>query len=462
LALALTVVSPRAEEQKPKAITGEIVSAVRSWVEAVRTHSPGRADAAVVAIAALSHEARERLDAGMMLFLRALLGAAYTTGGNTAARSVVDLGHAAGNPDANAFLKQAATLHADVAAYGDRFPVRPTGGATAAPSRIEELRIGRGSGFTRLERNEPVSPLLTSNRILLNQDGEIVGETVASWNWPFARFLLDLIDAVNVETVMTRRARPKPTTDPFIGAWYHASTAYMFASGTYGDLTPHLQHAGDVLPDNALTLFDRGCYAELLGLPMHQALTSDDDVIARRLESASAAPTWVTPGSQPSSRIPAAEKTNGEAERLYRRSLAVDPLLIEVRVRLARLLDLRGRDEEAAAELETALSGEPIGEVAFYAHLIAGRVAQDLGRFDEASHHYHSALGQFPDAQSPLLASSQLALRKSDVSATLAPIARLGDRSAVFTADPWWQYHLCAGRDADDLLRALWASVPRP
>jgi Flp pilus assembly protein TadD len=91
----------------------------------------------------------------------------------------------------------------------------------------------------------------------------------------------------------------------------------------------------------------------------------------------------VTPGSQPSSRIPAAEKTNGEAERLYRRSLAVDPLLIEVRVRLARLLDLRGRDEEAAAELETALSGEPIGEVAFYAHLIAGRVAQDLGRFDD-------------------------------------------------------------------------------
>ncbi len=98
---------------------------------------------------------------------------------------------------------------------------------------------------------------------------------------------------------------------------------------------------------------------------------------------------------------------------------------------------------------------------AYYAHLFAGRAAQATGQTSEAARHYQDAAALFPDAQSALLASSQLALLGSDVAATLAPVERLGARSAVFTADPWWQYHLAAGRDADDLLKALWASVPR-
>jgi hypothetical protein len=44
---------------------------------------------------------------------------------------------------------------------------------------------------------------------------------------------------------------------------------------------------------------------------------------------------------------------------------------------------------------------------------------------------------------------------------TLGPVERLGARTTVFTADPWWQYHLAAGRDANALLKAVWASVPR-
>ena len=210
----------------------------------------------------------------------------------------------------------------------------------------------------------------------------------------------------------------------------------MFASGLYGDATPHLHHASMLLPDDALALFDRGCYAEILGLPMHQALV-------------------------PTAGIPPAAKTNAEAERLFRRALAADPSLVEARVRLARLLDLRNRHEEAATQLKTALASNPTGAVGFYAHLFAGRVAQSLGHTAEASHHYRDGLALFPDAQSALLASSQLALLQSDVPATLAPVERLGVRTAVFSADPWWQYHLAAGRDADELLKELWAHVPK-
>jgi tetratricopeptide (TPR) repeat protein len=208
-------------------------------------------------------------------------------------------------------------------------------------------------------------------------------------------------------------------------------------------------------------LFDRACYAEILGLPIHQELVPDATVDQRAQGQSGAPPVWKTPAWEPAVRIPPAAKTNAEAEQLFRRALAIDPSLVEARVRLARLLDLRGRHEEAGVELKTALGQNPTGVVAFYAHLFAGRAAQAAGRSDEAAHHYHGALEIFPDAQSALLAASQIALLRSDVADTLAPLARLGARSAVFTADPWWQYHLGTGRDADDLLRAVWGTTPR-
>jgi hypothetical protein len=38
-------------------------------------------------------------------------------------------------------------------------------------------------------------------------------------------------------------------------------------------------------------------------------------------------------------------------------------------------------------------------------------------------------------------------------------VSHLGAASAGFNADPWWQYHLAAGRDADALLRDVWSKV---
>ena len=70
--------------------------------------------------------------------------------------------------------------------------------------------------------------------------------------------------------------------DPFVSAWYHAATAYMFATGSYGDVTPHLSQGAERLPDDAWMLFDRGCYAEILGLPMHQALVPERDTVGQR------------------------------------------------------------------------------------------------------------------------------------------------------------------------------------
>ena len=455
LAAAVVLLVVPLNAQKPRTnIDDASLAALRTWVEAVGAHTPGQSDAAVATVAAFTYDTREDLNTGISLFFAALLGWSYNTGNNKAAQAIVAIGHAAGRD----FLKRAAVLHSDVAADGDLHPRPAALPAKAPPRRMQQLQLGRGGAAQTFTLDEPIPALLMADRVVLNKDGEVVGEVVSTWNWHFARSLLDLLGAGPRKKILSD-GKPDRATDPFVSAWYHATTAYMFARGLYGDATPHLHHASIILPDDALAAFDRGCYAEILGLPMHQALIPDASV-GQRARGAGV-PTWTTPPWEPTIRIPEAAATNAEAERLFRRAISIDPSLVEARVRLARLLDLRNRHEEAAAELNTALAAAPPDIVAFYAHLFAGRAAQSMGRIDDASRQYRDAREIFPDAQSALLAASQVSLLGADATAALAPIAHLGARSAKFTADPWWAYHLAAGRDAEGLLKALWASVPR-
>jgi tetratricopeptide (TPR) repeat protein len=453
LTIVLALASAPTGAQNPKPITGQTAVAVQSWVDAVRTHRPGRADAPVPKIASLTYADREELNAGLSFFFAGLLGWTYDTKGNAAAKEIVEIGHGAGNPTAVAFLKQAAVLHADAAAYGDR---DADGTATVADPATDRVEVRSGMGRTTVSPGTAVSPLLHRGRLIIAHDGEVLGDVAASWNWPFARFLLDLLLTGRTETPTAGAERGR-AADPFVSEWYHATTAYMLAAGTYGDLTAHLEHAAKLLPNDARVLFDRGCYAELFGLPMHQALVDDRNPAMAGYKAD--APVWAY--REPLLRIPPADRTNAEAERLFRRAAEADPALAEARVRLARLLQLRNRHREAADELKLALAGSPDDVTAFYGRLFAARSAQALGSASEAAAHYQEALRLFPHAQSALLGASQVALVDSDLAGALAAVARLGPQSSDSDADPWWRYHLGPGRDADNLLRAVWASVPR-
>jgi tetratricopeptide (TPR) repeat protein len=412
----------------PRQINFATVQAVHAWVTIIEKHSPGKDDDSVAAIHAMSFEDRGELNTGLGLFFTILKDQPVVTRSEPQKRIAQLARDARQHPGAAAFLKRAAVLHSDAAVYNDYPMVQPVGLPQAAQSA------------------NGVNPLLLNHELTLDKDGEILGHVSADWNWPFARSLLDLLS-------------PKPADDPFVGTWYHAISAYMIGSGLYGEATPHLQRAAAVLPDDANTLFDRACYAEIMGLPKTQVLLSDDDVLAREAQRAGRHLPRTTVGSATNLGIPLAAATNEEAERLFRRALKVDPDYVEARVRLGRLLELRKRHDEAAAELATALAAKPTGYVAYYAQLFAGRAAQSLGRIDEALAHYREASALYPGAQSALLAESQAALLGADVPGTLAPIDRLDHSSTA--KDPWWHYDLAAGRDADAILTDMWAKVPR-
>jgi tetratricopeptide (TPR) repeat protein len=447
--------------------TAASVAAIHQWVDAVNQHVPGQPDDAVRAIVAMTYRARRDLDTSYSLFMRVLRERDVVVTRSEMDRAVARLARVVrADPGPAVFLKRAAVLHADAVVFARRFP-RPPDDAPAPPSRRTESVDGR----REIVSAEPPAPLLTNRRVTITRDGLIIGDGPADWNLPFARTLLDELLRPTVhsmtpipcsdEVAEALRRAGKASADcvsgfvgtppvtredrEFVAAWYHAIAAYLFAMGMNGDSTDHLHQAARVLPDDPRLLFDRGTYAEWFGLPIYQAVKDE----------AATNPYKVVSG------IPAEDKTNAEAERLYRRALEVDPSYVEARVRLARLLDRRGRHDDAAMEIGRALAARPAGVVGFYARIVAGRIASARGRHEEALQHYREASSIYARAQSALLGASHAALMLADVSQTLAPLQDLPDDQGAPATDPWWDYQLGAGRDVNALLAALWARITK-
>jgi tetratricopeptide (TPR) repeat protein len=236
----------------------------------------------------------------------------------------------------------------------------------------------------------------------------------------------------------------------------------------FGDARAQLGAAAVLVPNDPLVLFDRANYAEMQGMPESQILLSAEDIAAQRATLGPPMRNTLMAQSDAAKRtgVRPANVENAEAERLFRSALAIDPRLVEARVRLARLLQDRGRHAEAAAELALSLSSpersDPV--VTFYAHLFAGRTDRALGRLETAAAHFQDALALFPNAQSALLGASQIAVLRADVEAALGALRQLdvSNASADRRTDPWWAYSIGLGRNADVLLAAMWANARRP
>jgi tetratricopeptide (TPR) repeat protein len=306
--------------------------------------------------------------------------------------------------DLNYTLKRGALLHTDVAMVAGGQPLdRTAANAGGGPDRLRiDISDGRDTGAVQ----------------------ELI-------HWDIARSLLDAV---------------RPSGDPMVRLWYHATAAWMQAQGLH-DSSDHLEYGLRLFPRDPDLLFLSGCEHEAIARPAIQAAVRGVDLPA---------------GFEMTIGSVASELR--QAESFLRQALTANPDLVEARIRLGRVLILRGRHREAADELHRVAPALGEDLLDYFAALFLGEAEEGLGNYDRADMAYARASEIFPTAQSPHLARSALARRRGERAGALAGLERafaLANSRPEFAGvsdadDPWWTYDYAQGRNASALLDRLW------
>jgi tetratricopeptide (TPR) repeat protein len=267
--------------------------------------------------------------------------------------------------------------------------------------------------------------------MVLGVDGHHRAFGVAPGHWQFARHLLDTVS-------------DDPAMAASLRSWYRATSALLLFDNVWGEAEIHLEYARERGLADAGLLFDAACVYEVYASP-HTTTIADGLRGPKGLRVVS---------------VPPATENLRKAERLLEKAVLLDAGFFEARVRLARITALLGRREEAARELRPLASGDAQPVVRYFAALFLGDVEQALGRRDAAIDAFRLAATLYPQAQSPHLALSVLAIGHADRSGAVAELQQLLQLPAQESRrfDPWWTYHLGNGRNVEELLSGLWAT----
>jgi tetratricopeptide (TPR) repeat protein len=130
--------------------------------------------------------------------------------------------------------------------------------------------------------------------------------------------------------------------------------------------------------------------------------------------------------------------TLARAEAHYEQALVSDPKLDEARLRLARVLLLMGRTEEALRDLERVATGAGRPRQRYLAWLFAGYGRQRQGDVAGAVAAYRACLALGPRAQTALLALGRSLDQLGDKAGAQEAFASASARDAP--PDPWWTY----------------------
>jgi len=271
---------------------------------------------------------------------------------------------------------------------------------------------------------------------LYMKDGQPVRFEEEVSHYEMGRRLLDRVRAEGRTLPNTVVADPRG--DVTVCRWYLATGAHM--QGTMWLDVRHMDRALELCSEDPDVQFFAGALHETLAGVRRQVAVRNARLprdVTLNVQSASA--------------------ELRRAEGLYRRALEINPKMSEARIRLGRVLGQRGRHEEAATELRKAGSEVTESVLQYYAALFLGAEADALGNEVEARASYERAAGLYPEAQSPLLGLSRLAMQSGNRDAARDAIQRMlklssdGDEAA----DPWWSYESIPARNTEMLLAKL-------
>ncbi|OFW12105.1 MAG: hypothetical protein A3H96_03675 [Acidobacteria bacterium RIFCSPLOWO2_02_FULL_67_36] len=274
--------------------------------------------------------------------------------------------------------------------------------------------------------------------VQLSVDGRDSGRRAGEPGWPYARQLLDA-------------AAGDLASHPTISLWYRATTAYMAANDILADAEPHLEHARRILPLDADVWFNSGWLFEAYAHPRTQALLEALAPLA---------------GTRPPvSRINVVTRSTAlqKAEAFYTRAIELDPSRLDARIHRGRIRSLRGRQQEAIADLHVAAGAARGPSSKYLAALFLGGAYDALDDLVAARNAYHRAAAIYPLAQSPHLALSRLATRRGDLPESLREVQQVLRLSpdAIDRGDPWWTCDMGNGIYSDALVAELRAAIRR-
>jgi tetratricopeptide (TPR) repeat protein len=408
---------------------GAALDRLEQWVEAVRGHEPGTADAQATLVASWS----DRQYADMVLVLELMLFQLHDDSREARVlltlrapspwarlqdvahspqlqrlRSVAALPWVAADP--NGLLHRGARLHTDVGIHQRLDPqaFRPFDNR-GRPARLN--RYGRHAG---------------ERVVVSGPDGEYGGMQFAVVHWDLARTLLSSVF-------------PNPSSDPLSRAWYRAVGAYMLGEGMFGEAKAHFGLAEQYFPDDVWLAFGEATMQAAMAAPPLQ-----DFVRLTRL-----------PGNVRFD-VDGRRVHLQRAQALFRRVLSMDPGLVEAQIRLGQVrLDL-GEPADAVHLLEAALQKTTDVVLSYYGHLFLGHAYREMRRVEPARASFLAAAQLFPRAQTPRLALSELAhgRDRAEARAALEALFALGPALSE-REDPWWDYHDGEGPRAEALLADL-------
>jgi tetratricopeptide (TPR) repeat protein len=254
--------------------------------------------------------------------------------------------------------------------------------------------------------------------------------TLGGIHWSLAETLLGFVEPAGA-------SKPAPERDEMVRAWYQATTMWM-QRHEQRDLQ-HLHSGLDLFPGDATLLFLSGCEHEAYASPAIQV------------------PLAGTGNTGP------VHSVRDELERAateFRKSLDARAGDAETLLHLGHVQLLLGDHDEAIETLKRPYEAFASNSLRYVRDMFLGQAHEQAAALADARAAYERAHALCPQAQSPLLALSQLHRRADNYQPAKQAVDQLW---AVVPEtdddDPWWAYSTSHTAQADTLVEAVWHSV---